>query len=105
MTTRSRPLRCSPTTPSALVSSSNLGGSNKVRARSALSGIEALPFSGTLERVDNGCQPHSIGLRQPPFQRHAPMIFADDCHGFAVVQLPLGIGLGIGVVAIERDEL
>src|ERR1700694_2299299 len=71
---------------------------------SALSGAMALPFSGTLERVGEGFQPNRIGLRHQPFQWHPSMIFADDCHGFPVVQLPLGIGLGVSVVAVECDE-
>ena len=35
-------------------------------------------------------EPHRIGLHQPPFQRHPSMIFADDRHGFTVVQLRAG---------------
>ena len=59
--------------------------------------------SRALQSVGDGFQPNRVGLRQPPLQRYASVIFADDRHGFPVMQPPLGVGLGVGVVAIERD--
>jgi hypothetical protein len=31
-------------------------------------------------------------------------MFSYNLHGFAVMQLSLGVGLGINMVTIERDE-